>query len=805
MPRAGECMDQLVGPWIEAGRKGRYRISPLVSGIGREMLTLEEQKRIHKTIAEEYFKQGNIDAFDVDTITIHSLAAEWDIGLATIADMVLFSDTQSRDVLAEHTMLLRFFRTDCPIYPKDQAVSAMLRLVQFTLAVATDKQSDVSRIVVALFNEIDALPSGEIKNITETLAFFEVNLTLGIANHIDNWVRILTRLIHIVEQNENVRDYMATIEGVTAEDNSIFFGQIFGAGSSNLTSVERLELIIEQLDVIDNHTRALFLTPIDNGSPDYSVFVNMPLVREQNSENFDAVNAEVRYARMAEKTLSWGIRSLTAQCWVARSTILNEYLNDKEKSLSVLDEAVDLLGQDRILDRARATVHWHHGEHEIVLEIYRNIAEHIGENSPVERTFALREAAISAAKCSEWMLADKWFREAGRAATCLDGSNMFAMAIGLNADAAAAALRAGNSDKALAAFAEIVDSLANLEANDSLAAAYCLRVIRHAILWAYSYITGTFVEVGGQPIKFEPGTCSNPDPPPKIRELPLGHIDYAWYLLAESEISANVDVGIYSSLKKRLTEGVIPQSELGLRMKIIQNDISSRNATGFAEHLTSFMEATVYCSKNIERLKLTSDIVVPVRENIPTLDSYVSAESEVEQVARDAVLTYGIHSIIVEQTAAISELEIALVDYFGNSFLAKILFDYWNHGITLLDEKDQVVAERIKVFLRDDHVTPYEFCLAGLRFLEWINQSRFRDFLMPLFAIWQRSSWDRILKEERFQLLYPIVTVPPVTECLNVSGNDRRFVVNLLLVASDATGVKLSSAFRENLIAMKES
>ena len=64
--RAGECMDQLVGPWIEASGKDRYRISPLASGIGREMLTLEEQKRIHKTIVEECFKQGEIDAFDVN-------------------------------------------------------------------------------------------------------------------------------------------------------------------------------------------------------------------------------------------------------------------------------------------------------------------------------------------------------------------------------------------------------------------------------------------------------------------------------------------------------------------------------------------------------------------------------------------------------------------------------------------------------------------------------------------------------------------------------------------------------------------
>ena len=490
VPRPGECMDQLVGPWIEVSGEDRYRISPLVSGIGREFFTLEERKRIHMTIAEEYFKQGKIDAFDVNSVTIHAYAAEWAAGLATIASMVLSTDSRTLGGLAEHVVLIRFFKTDCPIYPNDRLASTSLRLAQFTLAAVTEKKSDVSGIVAALFDEIDTLPSGELKDNLEALAVLKVIVTLGIANQVDNWVSLLTRSIRIVERNEFVRGIVAGVEGVSAEDNSIFFGQMFCVGSSNLTSVERLENIIEQLDGIDNRSRALLLTPIDMGSSDYSVFVNTPWATERHGEDFDAADAEVRYARMAEKTLSWSIRSLTAQCWVARSIILNEFLNDKEKALSVLGEAVELLGQDPILGRAQATVHWHQGEHEIALEIYRSVIEHIGQDSPIERTFALREAAISAAKCSEWLLAEKWFLDGHRAAACLDSNNMFAMAIGLGADAAAAALMAGDTGRALTGFVKSVDALENLEQDDSLAAAYCHRVIRHGLLWVKSCIEG---------------------------------------------------------------------------------------------------------------------------------------------------------------------------------------------------------------------------------------------------------------------------------------------------------------------------
>ena len=806
VPRAGERMDQLVGPWIEASGRGRYRISQLASGIGREMLTLEERKRIHRTIAEECFKQDKIDVFDVNTIIMHALAAEWALGLAKIACVLLSADSRTIGSLAEHAVFIRFFRTDRPIYSKDLFVSAILRLAQFSLASVTEEKSDVSDIVEALYQEIDRLPLSELNNFLEAFAVLNVITTLGIANYIDNWVSLLTRSIPLVEKNEVVRGIWVETESICAEDNSKFFGQIFCIGSANLTSVERLENIIEELDLIDVRHRNLLLTPIDKDTSDYSIFVNAPWAAEGDRENFDAVGAEVRYARMAEKTKSWGMRALTVQCWAARSILLNEYLNDKEKALSVLGEAVELLGQDPLLEKARAAVHWYQGEYKTALKIYRRIAEDIKEDNFVERSFALRKAAISAAECDEWLLAEKWFLEGQQAASCLDSNKMAAMAIGLGADAASAALRAGDAGRALSGFVKSVDALEKLEEADSLAAAYCHRVIRHAIGWVASRIAGISagIKVLDQIKKLEPGTCSNPDPLPAIREHPLTHVDFTWYLLAEAEISADVDVGISASLSKRLTEGTIPQMEFALQMKLIRKNIISLNAAGFAEHFTRYIETNVHYTRNSQRLKSTFDVLEPKRENIPTLDYYNSSEPMVEQVATEAVLGYGNHTIMVGRSTAISELETALVDHFGNTFPGKSVFDYWNNGLLSLSEKDQAVAEIVKMYLRNGHFTPRDFFGAGSWFLNWIDQSGFSNFLMPVLADWQRSGWVRILDRERFQLSNPRITVPAVAKCLKVPRNDRSFVAELLLVTSDAAGVPLPAAYRSDLIAMKK-
>ena len=238
---------------------------------------------------------------------------------------------------------------------------------------------------------------------------------------------------------------------------------------------------------------------------------------------------------MAEKTRNWDIRPLTLQCSVVQAALLDEYQNDRAGALAVLEEAVAAMGDDVILRRAIAKVHSRHSEHGKVLEIFRSIADQVGGDSPVERAFALREAAISAAKCDEWAQAEQWFLDAQSAAKLVQVDAMRVMAVGLGADSAVAALETGDVGRALTRLAEALDALAEIDPEATLRAAYCHRVIRQAALWVKSRIEGRTIKSGGQPFRMEAGTCSNPDPLPAIRELPLAPIDVAWYMLAEAE------------------------------------------------------------------------------------------------------------------------------------------------------------------------------------------------------------------------------------------------------------------------------
>src|SRR5690606_16663468 len=125
------------------------------------------------------------------------------------------------------------------------------------------------------------------------------------------------------------------------------------------------------------------------------------------------------------------------------------YADDFEGALRVLDEAAAENGDDVLIDRARAKVYWRAQDHERALSILRGIADVVGKDNNVERAFALREAAISAASCDDWAQAEEWFLESKFSASAAKLPDMQAMSVGLGADAAVAAFKAGQAERCL--------------------------------------------------------------------------------------------------------------------------------------------------------------------------------------------------------------------------------------------------------------------------------------------------------------------------------------------------------------------
>ena len=592
--RSGECLDQLIGPWIENVGNDEYRVSPLASRFDREMLEGAEQKRVHEVIAEHISKKPVIDALDANAIVLHGLAGESTSSLARLTESLLSMDFDSLEVLAESVPTLRLLSTDKPIYRKDVAMSVMLRVIQFRLAAARGNRQEIVDIVTALFREVSRMPDGEAKDALDQLVLTVVLNTKGVANYLDNWIVLLSRFESMVEENSCLQSLLANDEVAREASGASLSAIFFSIGSAGLNSVSRLETIIDDVDKLDAATRKSWLRPIDKSLADYSLLVNSPWVAEQSRDDFGASGALLQFRRMSEKTGAWGIQPLCLQCWVAQAIMYDEFLDDPEGALAVLDEAVTVMGNDLMLSRAKAKVHWRRGDHHIALEILRGIADRVGRDVPVERVTALREAAISAAHCNDWAQSEEWFLEAQRAAELMQSDDAQAVVIGLGADSAVAALETGDVGRMLKRLSEALIALGEVDPEATLHNAYCHRIVRHTVLWAQSRITGEEVRIEGEVIAMQPGACSNPEPLPEIRNLPLGHIDVSLYMLAQSEAAAGMDVGIRDSLQDRLVLGPIPMMEIFLRLEEMKSDIHRLDPVGFSSHFLKYVESGVF-------------------------------------------------------------------------------------------------------------------------------------------------------------------------------------------------------------------
>ena len=737
----------------------------------------------------------SVDASDVDKIILHAVLGKNEPALVSLIHKILTSGDRVISFLAENLALLRVFDTDKPIYPDNIYISSLLRLVQFKVLAAGQEKGRIAQCVRALLNESEHQEPGEAHDMFEMLCLGTVLGTMGIANHLENWIELLLRFDAVANGNKFSRTLLANMEANSGMGESAI-GMLFAIGGANLASVAKLEQIFEQLNRLEPEQRTMFLRPMGEVSSDYSVLVNSPWVAERNGA-LNALDVAERYRRMASQTSSWGFRPITIQCWIARAVMLDEYANDFEGALEVLNEAVAKNGADVLISRARAKVYWRAQDHERALSILREIADVVGKDNSVERAFALREAAISAANCNEWGQAEEWFRESQLSASQAKLPDMKAMSVGLGADAAVAAFKIGQIERCLKGLADALTELAEIKPGSSLQCTHCHHLIRHTVLWAQSRIEGREVMVAGEPISMRPGICSNSEPVKEIVERPLGKIDIAWYMLAEAELMSRTDVGVLVGLHGRLTGAPIPMLEVSLRSKLLGREIEDMNPSGFTSHLLGYIAGMAYLSKHAQEFGQDFDALNLVREAMPSL-SPSDVYPGLGNFADDAVFGYAISCACRQAPEALSQLAAAVDSHFGHGVMGGAIFSRANSGGDRSPPTsfEDVLIDTAMGLGRGIHPTPRDYCLAGVRFLQQAQRSRFKASLVPIISVWQRDAWTRIVMSETFRLNQPLRTVPAIKFALSCTTNDERFLCSLILATVHAADLTLPFEIR---------
>jgi hypothetical protein len=795
---AGELLDSLIGPWLEVVSKDTFRVSPLATNAGRGMLTAEAQQAIHANIAIHLVKR-RINATDASGILMHALLGKEVHSLFRLAYSVLTAEAKAAELLREHFFMLSMLRKDQPIFADNRMVSVMLRLAQFKLVASKEEPKDTAACVDALLREAGEEPNNALRGMFESVALGSILNTIGIASLVPNWVELLRQFRALIEANPVLKDLQKGPEKASQELGRTLYGMIFSIGIGHLQSVKRLEEIFGDLDGLSDAERALWLEAFESHPADISILINPAWVAEARRNELDPADAAERYKRMALLAQKWKFRALAIQCHTARAVMFDEYMNDESGGLAALDEAVAALGNDVVVARARAKIFWRNDNHQESVKILREIADVVGRDSPVERAFAMREAAISAAKTNDWAQAEVWFGEAEKAAMTAETNDMQTMAVGLEADRAVALLENGKVEAALETTASCLTRLAKIDPEESLRAAYCHRVVRHTVLWMESKIDKEERLVDGKPIGMLPGTCSNPEPPASIKELPLGPLDLAWYMLAEAEISSERDVSIVKSLRSKLKDGPILFMEVMLRDRWITMDVLNSDSASFVRHLLDYLAGMEYLRGQGQASREAFSALAPPRGEVPPLSGRDLSKPMVVGVAEDAVVAFGMAAALRGAADPAVELQKDFTDIIGENYPGKPIVDKWCGADVPLAPLDKTVTEATTLMRSTTHLEPRKLWEVGLRLFEKARQSKFRTTLVPLLANWLAEEWKRIIANETFRLTRPMQTVPAIEASLAGSRKDEALIASLLLTGAEAVGSPLAAAYEKLL------
>ena len=790
LTQMGERFDALVGAWIEPVGTDLFRVSPLAADFGSRMLGPSDRRRVHAAIVSETLKSPRLVLSDANGILTHALEGKSEQSLVLLAWSVLSAGGDSLATLGDHFSGLANRSTAMPVFEDSPAASVMLRMAQIKLLLASRDRARLTEAVATLRTELGAVREPAIRQTLEASSLANLLTTSGIANYVENWVEVLLWARGAVASNAMFASFAVDTETAAKVPPGAFLSVLFAIGSTGIQSVARLEEVTEALDDVDAVERAAWLRPVDEDLRDYSGLVRGAWTSEYSRKQLDASDAAERYERMAERTRGWNVQGLSLQCSIAQAVLLDVHEGRTAAALGILDRAERFAGRDVVVVRARAELHYRHSEYGDALRLFSEVLASARLSNPVDRAHVYREAAICAGQCEQWAVAEEWFEDARTAAGCAKMEDMDVMAIALRADAAGAALMSGNVEGAIRGFSNALEAVDRGEMPETLRADYCQKVVGHAVVWCSFRVRGKeFGGADGQPLLFVPGTCSNPDPSPEIRRHPLVPSDSAWYMLAQAEAAAGVDIGIGTTLAQRLSAGRIPALEAGLVWQQMAGHVGRLDADGVARQLVSYLEGAVYLLGNKRRIERSWDPMEPERGDIPALTDAAMQSPGVEVGARRCILAYAISAVCAGRIEAIDELACVLGERYGKRGPGMCVLEELEGRAVGGPGLEETVIATVGILRQERRMGPQWCWGASLALVRWTDQSDFKEVLVKPLAGWLRREWTRIVEEDSCRLVRPEVTVPPVREVLGVPENNRRFVLRLLRVTLEAAVV----------------
>ncbi len=808
IPDGGLLFEQLIGTWIDQLNGERFSLSPLLSDFAANTLTAGEVKTLHFNVADSLVRNQPIDSVEGDSALISAWIGGNTSVLLRLCLSLLGSDNRDLQLISPHFRFLRMLRTDKAAYPDDQNVSQIIRGAQLLILAHSGDGAREYLAAVECFEGECASTRQAGKPDLSLVVYAKMLLSTPPFGAIPQFWRAVEKFDEFFSAPDgsipdellagfNERTDVPTTVGF------MFLNQI-----RQIRKIRELLPAFEFLNRCDAGLRSRIFRILDdpNGIVDADMYVSGAWLAEHAAGTMKPEQHVEIFRQLEELAIGWGRQDLAVACCKYQAIIADEYGNDKESALSILEKGLDRYGvTNSELVRAKAKVFYRAENHQANLELAADLIEGDANLSYVEKAFLGRDAAISAEKQGDFQRARRYYLFGAEAAKCSELPGMQPMHLGLRADAALAAWHDGDRRTCLMDLVDIIAELEELDPKSSLRASHCHAVTRHILLWLDQESSGEDrIIADGTRAQIYPGVLSNPEPHSESGERFLPVMEVSWYMLAKIECQCLLDLGIADNIDAHLKGGPVYIGQSLLMYARLEKAIRTANIELFASELENLVAFSAFLASGPSN-RSKCDLETPTYGKIPRPSSEeISAQTD---IAERQVLTFAIKCLFQADATVLDSLCSLQNDWNGFAIRA----EFWKalSGSGERTDFNLALATVVHQLGRDirgtDLLTPIQVFDLSMKVLQLAKVTLSGETTRLRLYQWLSKKWVFIWSQQRFLLKNSRLHESAIMNAFSDGGGLNNEIVTILEAILPTLGISNEQEMGGHLAELRDS
>lgn len=808
IPDGGILFEQLIGTWIDQLNGERFSLSPLLSDFAANTLTTSELKALHFNIADSLVRNQPIDPVEGDSALLSAWIGGNTAVLLRLCLSLLGSNNSDLELIGPHFQFLRMLRTDQAAYPADENVSQIIRGAQLLILAHSDEGASKFLVAFECFERECASTRQAGKPDLSLLVYAKMLLSTPPFGAIPQFWRAV----------EKFDEYFSSRDGSIPEELLSGFseradvpttvGFMFLNQIRQTRRIQELLPAFEFLNRCDPGLRSRIFRALDdpNGIVDADMYVSSAWLAEHTAGTMNSTQHVEIFRQLEELAIGWPRQDLAVACCKYQAIIADEYGNDKETALSILEKGLDRYGATNAeLVRAKAKVFYRAENHQANLDLATDLIEGDANLSYVEKAFLCRDAAISAEKQGDFQRARRYYLFGAEAAKCSELPDMRPMHLGLRADAALAAWHDGDRPTCLVELVDMLAELEELEPKSSLRAAHCHAVTRHILLWLDQESSGEDRTIAdGTRAQIYPGVVSNPEPHSEIGEHFLPIMELSWYMLAKIENQCLLDLGIADNIDTHLKRGPVYIGQSLLMYARLEKAMRTANIELFARELENLVAFSAFLARDPSN-RSKCGLETPTYGKIPPPSSEeISGQTD---MAERQVLTFAIQYLFQADATVLESLCSLQND--GHDFAIRAEFSKALSGSGERTDFNLALAAIIHQLGRDikgtDLLTPIQVFDLSMKVLQLTKVTVSGKITRSRLFAWLSKKWVFIWSQQRFLLKNSALHESAIMNAFSAGCGLNNQIVTILEAILPTLGISNEQEMRSHLAELRDS